>query len=232
MQTMTKRLSPNRNTGRNGHTPDFIVLHTTGGSFTSAINTIMNPANAVSYHFVISRTGEIVQAVDIENTAWASGTTTDGANRDPMHSSHSVIRQRRATNANLYTINIGFGDMPKGNPSEEQLASATDLILFLKREVRKMYNFDLNLTRTNIIGHADIVPRHKPNCPGRDFPFDELIRRIAGQGSSTAPGKDVAPWAVSAWKWAVGNGITDGTRPLEPITRQEAVVMLHRFANC
>jgi len=179
---MTKKLSPNRNTGRNGHTPDFIVLHTTGSSFTRAIDTIMNAASSVSYHYVISKTGKIVQAVDIENTAWAADTATDGSSHDPKHSPNEIIRQRRATNANLYTINIGFGDMPSGNPTKEQLVSAAKLILYISREVRRIYNFELNLTRANIIGHADIVPRHRPNCPGRDFPFDELIGMVASQG--------------------------------------------------
>lgn len=83
---ITQQVSPNRNTGRQGQKPDFIVCHITGGSFTSALNTIMNRNNQVSYHFVVSGQGEIVQAVDITDTAWANGTNNSGDNRDNRHS--------------------------------------------------------------------------------------------------------------------------------------------------
>ena len=36
-------------------------------------------------------------------------------------------------------------------------------------------------------------------------------------------------WAKEAWEWAIENGITDGTRPKEPATREEIVTMLYRF---
>lgn len=39
----------------------------------------------------------------------------------------------------------------------------------------------------------------------------------------------VAEWAGEAWEAAKVRGVTDGTRPTDPITRQEVVVMLHRL---
>lgn len=39
----------------------------------------------------------------------------------------------------------------------------------------------------------------------------------------------VAEWASEAWEAAKAKGVTDGTRPTDPITRQEVVVMLHRL---
>jgi hypothetical protein len=38
-------------------------------------------------------------------------------------------------------------------------------------------------------------------------------------------------WAAEAWAWAVTAGITDGTRPSDPCTREQVVTMLHRYAN-
>jgi len=172
---ITTKISPNHNIGRQGHTPDFIVLHTTGAGFTSAINTIMNPANQVSYHYVISPTGEIVQAVDITNTAWHSGTRNDGSSMCNSHSNIAIVRQRRI-NANLYTIGIGFGDMPSGNPSPQQLTAAAALIRHIRTEVQRVYRFDIPLA--NIIGHVDITPRHRPDCPGVKFPYTELRQLI------------------------------------------------------
>lgn len=40
---------------------------------------------------------------------------------------------------------------------------------------------------------------------------------------------DVSPWAREARDWAVGFGITDGTRPKDPVTREELWTMLHRM---
>lgn len=39
----------------------------------------------------------------------------------------------------------------------------------------------------------------------------------------------VAEWACEAWEAAKAKGVTDGTRPTDPITRQEVIVMLHRL---
>jgi hypothetical protein len=41
--------------------------------------------------------------------------------------------------------------------------------------------------------------------------------------------EDVSPWAREAWVWALEKGVTDGTRPKEPATREEVVAMLYRF---
>ena len=35
--------------------------------------------------------------------------------------------------------------------------------------------------------------------------------------------------AKEAWEWAIEKGITDGTRPKEPATREEIITMLNRF---
>lgn len=39
----------------------------------------------------------------------------------------------------------------------------------------------------------------------------------------------LAPWAAAAWEEAKKKGITDGTRPAAPITRQEMIVILDRL---
>lgn len=42
------------------------------------------------------------------------------------------------------------------------------------------------------------------------------------------PDNDVSPWAREARDWAVAGGITDGTRPRDPVTREEMWTMLWR----
>ena len=42
-------------------------------------------------------------------------------------------------------------------------------------------------------------------------------------------GDDVAAWAAEAWQKAKDKGVLDGTRPLDPVTRQELAVVLDRL---
>ena len=169
--------SPNRTLGRKGQVPDFIVCHQTGAGFQSAVNTILNPRAQVSYHFVVSHTGEVVQAVDIASTAWANGTRLDGGNMDSRHSQIEEIRNR-GRNANQYTVSIGFADTGSGMLTPLQFTAAVDLIRHIASEVHRLFGIEIPFTRDRIIGHSDIVPRHRPGCPGRDFPFENLLDRL------------------------------------------------------
>lgn len=42
------------------------------------------------------------------------------------------------------------------------------------------------------------------------------------------PVQTVSDWAREAHVWAVEQGITDGTRPKDPVTREEVWAMLYR----
>lgn len=48
---------------------------------------------------------------------------------------------------------------------------------------------------------------------------------------TAGPKKDttIAPWAKDAQAWVIKNKISDGTRPKDAITREEAWAMLHNF---
>jgi len=229
--------------------PDFIVCHITGGSFTSAINTILNAANQVSYHFVVGRDGAIVQAVNINDTAWANGTTNSGDDRDNRHSTIPAIRNRRL-NANLFTVSIGFADSSGGELSAAQLSAGVELVAHIRREVHRLYGIDIPVARSNIIGHFEITPRTRPNCPGPRFPFDELLRRVresiaVGATLESPPAASLqtqpvsvlpqasqqmpSEWAREAWNWATELGITDGTNPHGVPTREQMITLLHRY---
>ena len=47
----------------------------------------------------------------------------------------------------------------------------------------------------------------------------------AGEGMDTG----VADWAATAWEKAKSKGVLDGTRPTDPVTRQELAVVLDRL---
>ena len=240
---ITRRNSPNHNVGRQGWTPDFIVCHTTGGTTAGAIDWSTPrpgesveayhrrvPANdRVSYHFIVAQNGTTTQTVDITNTAWANGTANDNGNRDNRHSTITAVRERRV-NANQYTISIGFGDMNLNSwrLTQQQIDTAATLLRHIQSEVNKLYGHTIPFTRNNIIGHNQITPITRPDCPGRNFQFNEILAIL---NAPTSPSDGVADWAREAWNWAVAAKITDGTRPTENLTRQEAMTLLHRFYN-
>ena len=75
----------------------------------------------------------------------------------------------------------------------------------------------------------------------REKVADAIVAGIAegfGLAKSTAAASPVntvtsaetpAAWAKTAWDAATAKGVTDGTRPTDPVTRQEVVTMMHRL---
>jgi len=50
-----------------------IVLHSTGGSFASAISWLMSRASRVSAHYVVSRAGEVRKLAPLSDATWHAG---------------------------------------------------------------------------------------------------------------------------------------------------------------
>ncbi len=50
-----------------------IVLHSTGGSFASAISWLMNKASQVSAHYVVSRAGAVKKLAPLSDVTWHAG---------------------------------------------------------------------------------------------------------------------------------------------------------------
>ena len=252
---MKQITSPNHNTGRGVHIPDMIVLHTTGNTTQSAINTVTNRSNQVSYHFIIAgadfdghgivpayKDGDIIQLVDIADTAWHAGITAAVRNSAIFRDNAHPKVQARAHNPNSYTTGIGFGDtnLNGWRLTPAQIGSVIWLIRHIQAEVKRPFNYTIPLTRERIIGHNQINPVNRANCPG-NIQWDSIINGLqtpAGvPGNNTAqsppialPG-GVASWAKSGVTWAMENGISDGQRPTANITHQEVMQMLFNFRN-
>lgn len=58
----------------------FVVLHTYGGKGTNLYNWFQTNTVGVSSHFSIEKDGTIRQYVELDNTAWANGTSLSNAN--------------------------------------------------------------------------------------------------------------------------------------------------------
>lgn len=175
-----KRQSPNITKGRNGWKPDIISCHITEGNYAGAVGWLLNPTSEVSAHFVVSKTGEITQLVSLEDTAWCNGTSTTPSDSKFYSNSNLKTVRDRKTSANYYTVSIeheGFYKDTQGMLTQAQLTATVELIAHIRSEVKRIYGIDIPIDRQNIVGHCDITPKWKPNCPGQRYQFDEIIKR-------------------------------------------------------
>lgn len=175
-----KKSSPNK-MSRKGWKPDMIVSHITEGSYAGAVSWLCNPKSGASAHFVVSKKGEITQLVDIKEAAWANGTSTDPTKKNFYGNSSLEIIRNRKTNANYYTISIeheGFYKDGYGALTPEQLEATIWLHRYIIDEVKKIYGIEIPIDREHIVGHYQIDPIRKPNCPGKAFQWDKLIEGL------------------------------------------------------
>lgn len=141
---------------RNAFGVDTVTFHTTGNTTQSAINTIINPANQVSYHFIIDNQGNVTQHVNMAHIAFHAGTqtTNPALNNYLGHSTSEIFRQRRV-NHNDYSIGIAFGDTFGMMPNAVQFLSAAQLLEHIKQ----------TYTIRHLTTHSIVHPRSRINDP-------------------------------------------------------------------
>lgn len=185
--------SPNK-MGRNGYRPVIIVNHITEGSYISATNWLRSPFSGVSSHFVTSREGQVAQLVDLKDASWCNGTTNNPNDNRYWGKAKNPLVLKHKSNANYYTVTIeheGWSATTKGALTEAQYKITLELHKHIINEVHRIWGHYIPITRDNISGHFEINPITKPNCPGRLFPFDRLIKDLKawnyGKGEAKEP---------------------------------------------
>lgn len=165
---------------RGNYKPDVIVDHVVAGSGKSCDSWFQSSGNSVSSaHFLVWEDGTVTQYVDIRRMAWANGTDY----RKNGLAKSSVVKSRRTTNANLYTISIEHAGFT-GELTKAQLAASIELHKWIKQEVNRIYGISIPMNRTHIIGHFEVDPVRKPSCPGPKFPWSRIISGASGGASS------------------------------------------------
>lgn len=72
-----------------------VIHYTAGGRASGTVSWFANPVSKVSAHFVISRTGRVIQMVDCRRAAWHAG------------ASEMMVRDgEMRSNANLFTLGV------------------------------------------------------------------------------------------------------------------------------
>ena len=162
--------SPNFWYGRAGTVIDSIVIHTLEASYTSGLNTLTNPNEIKSAHYVISPQGEIAQLVAVENRAWHAtyyndrsiGIEMAGVASDP----NTWNQQNLEALVDLVAWLVVEYDIPVFHPS----GTADDY---------PNNTFD----SAGIVAHSQIQPWNKSD-PGFYFPWSQFI--ASGNAKVTA----------------------------------------------
>lgn len=69
-------------------------------------------------------------------------------------------------------------------------------------------------------------------CPGSSIDKEVFMAAVKEYGAvPPKPKSDVSEWAKKAHAWVVENGISDGKRPKDSVTREELWTMLYRALN-
>lgn len=162
---------------RNGHIPFVIVNHISAGTMSSMDSWFTSPNNTVSSaHFGIAKDGRIHQYVEIEQMAWANGIPSD-----KFSSAKAQVVKDMKVNPNLYTISIEHEGMD-GELTEAQFKASVWLHKYIKDYVKKKWNKDIVFDKYHVVGHFQINPIGKPNCPGPKFPWDRLYQELNQKG--------------------------------------------------
>ncbi len=176
---------------RKGWKPDMIVLHIAEGSFKGTVSWCCNKNSGVSCHYVTGKNGELAQLVDLDKASWCNGTKTEkGAKYDYRRSTNRLVRERK-TNANYYSIsfeNEGYSYKDGyGRLTDKQYAT---LLKVLKELITK---YNIPVDREHIVGHYEIAPKEKPNCPGKKFQWDELMKDLTEWKNGTTKKPTTTP---------------------------------------
>lgn len=185
MTVIKKYRSPNYES-RRGCVPDMIVSHiTAAATASSSINWFLNADSEASSNYIVDKDGTVYEMVPIEYAAWANGTTSNGDNRDYRKATNAIVKSR-PHNANLYTVSIEHVNEGGGVLTDAQLTATIELHKYIRSEVQRIYGRTIPADREHIIGHYEITPITRPDCPGKNFQWDKLMQGITGTPSAAA----------------------------------------------
>ncbi|CAN1607897.1 ampD N-acetyl-anhydromuramyl-L-alanine amidase [Candidatus Pelagibacterales bacterium] len=133
-----------------------VIIHYTGmRSLQSAVERLISKKYEVSSHYLISRTGKIIQLVKDSNIAWHAG------------------KSNWFNFKNLNKNSIGIELENKGHQYGYQNFSSKQIWQLIK--ILKILKKKYKIKNINITGHSDIAPNRKTD-PGEKFPWKKLYK--------------------------------------------------------
>lgn len=174
MEIVWKGNGHTNSSSRQGQVPFVIVNHISAGTMNSMDSWFTTPGNQVSSaHFGIARDGRIHQYVSISEMAWANGLSAGQYTR-----ATAPVIAAMGINPNLYTVSIEH-EGTDGNLTEVQFQASVWLHRHIRQYIQNKWNRTISLDQKHVIGHYQINPVQKPNCPGPYFPWKRLYETLA-----------------------------------------------------
>jgi N-acetylmuramoyl-L-alanine amidase len=124
-------------------------------SLQSAVEKLLSKKYEVSSHYLISRTGKIIQLVKDNNIAWHAG----------------ISNWFKFKNLNKNSIGIELEN--KGHQYGYQTFPRKQIVQLIK--ILKILKRKFKIKNINITGHSDIAPNRKTD-PGEKFPWKKLYK--------------------------------------------------------
>ena len=133
-----------------------IIIHYTGmRTLQSAVERLLFNKYKVSSHYVISRTGKILQLVKDNNIAWHAG----------------ISNWFNFKNLNNNSIGIELENKGHQHGYQNFTNKQINQLIKLLRVLKKKFK----IQNINITGHSDIAPNRKID-PGEKFPWKKLYK--------------------------------------------------------
>lgn len=187
-----------------------ITIHNTGNPTSSARNErnwLTNPSNdrTASFHIVVDER-EAIECIPLNEVAWHAG---DGGNGPGNRTS------------------IGIEICESGD-----YAKTLDNVAVLVARMLKERGWGVDRLRRHFDWSGKICPRLMYDN-GRWTGWTAFCNMVeyklkTNQAPTAEPVQTVSDWAREAHVWSVEQGISDGTRPKDPVTREEVWTMLYR----
>ena len=193
-------------------TPEFIVVHNTANDASAAneVAYMISNNNQVSFHYAVDDK-EIVQGIPENRNAWHAGDGTNGrGNRKGL------------------SIEICYSKSGGQRFIEAEKLAAKFIAYKLKEK-----GWGINRVKK----HQDFSGKY---CPHRtlDMGWQRFLGMVQNEldklkgGATVVAEKNVpSSWAKEAWEWAKKEGLLDGTRPKDGLTREEFAVVLKKLVD-
>ena len=170
-------VNTNFTAGRGGQKMIAVVLHIAAGNLEGVYQWFNNPASKVSAHFCVGKDGTIDQYVSVNDTAyanglaWQNGEWQNALGKKVTPTWQDIIPQ---INPNRYTVSIEHEGFPQDTWTPAMHAANNRLLVWLAEQ------FELALVpQHSLIGHGEINPLDKANCPGPHVEYARSAVEVA-----------------------------------------------------
>ena len=190
--------------------PQYITIHSTGNPNSTARNErgwLTNPSNTrtASWHICVDEK-EAVEAIPLTEVAWHAGDGNGQGNR----------------------ASIGI-EICESGEREKTLRNAVQLVAKLLKE----RGWGVDRLRRHYDWSRKSCPRIlQPNNWAGWEKFKAAVQKELSGGINVTQDKNQpSSWAKEAWDWAKKEGLLDGTRPKDNLTREEFAVVLKKLVD-